>query len=741
MQRLVWLVGLTLWLVGCVAPATPAPTATPPPTATPVLTHAEGVAQAFLQAWQNADYAGMYSLLSPLSRDAIRADQFEARYQNVFNSGTVIGLNTRLISVLQEGPQARALYEVTLNTLLVGDVVRRTEMPLVFLPEANRWAVAWAESMILPELAGGGTLNMEHRVPARGNIYDRDGRGLAVQGEAVAVGVQPGRIQDETTVLTALAQLLNTRPETIKARYATARPDWYVPLGEVAASEVQANFATLSQLAGVVLSRYTTRFYPEGGLAPHVVGYLSAIPPEQLATYRARGYTGDERVGITGLEAWGEAVLAGQRGGVLRVITPQGQVIPLAESPAQPAQAIYTTLDRNLQRAVQEALGSFRGAAIVMEVNTGDIVALASNPGFDPNLFDPTNRNSVDLNRVLADPGNPLLNRATQGLYPPGSTFKMVVGTAALQAGVVRPATQINCGWTWNGLGPNFIKYDWTFAARVPQRGRINLVQALAFSCNPYFYQVALDMHAITATLLPDHARAYGFGTVTGLVGVPEAAGLVGDPAWKQATLRQTWSAGDSVNLGIGQGFIQVTALQEAVMMAALANGGTRYRPQVIDRIVDVEGQIVQTFGPEVQGRLPLTPEQLALIQQGLRAVTQEAGGTARSRFLNFEIPVLGKTGTAEDPAGGLPHAWFVGYTAANRPERPDVAIVVVLENRGEGSIYAAPIFRRLVEIYFEGRASTLYPWESDFGVSVGNLNTVLQATPALPPVFSTPAP
>lgn len=741
MRRVMWLSVVGLWLAGCLAPATPAPTATPPPTATPVLTQAEGVARAFLQAWQNADYAGMYSLLSPLSRDAITASQFEARYQNVFNSGTVIGLSTRLMSVLQEGAQARALYEVTLNTLLVGDVVRKTEMPLVFLPEHNRWAVAWTEAMILPELAGGGTLNLEYRVPARGNIYDRDGRGLAVQGEAVAVGVQPGRIQDEAAVLAALARLLNTRPETLKARYANARPDWYVPLGQVAAADVQANFETLAQLSGVVLSRYATRFYPEGGIAPHVVGYLSAIPPEQLAVYRARGYTGDERVGITGLEAWGESLLAGQRGGVLRVITPQGQVIPLAESPAQPAQAIYTTLDRNLQRAAQEALGAFRGAALVMETNTGAILALASNPGFDPNLFDLTNRNSADLNRVLADPGNPLLNRATQGLYPPGSTFKMVVGTAALQAGVVRPNTQINCGWTWTGLGQNFIKYDWTFAARVPQRGRINLAQALAFSCNPYFYQVALDMHNITATVLPDHARAYGFGALTGLEGVPEAAGLVGDPAWKQATLRQTWTPGDSVNLGIGQGFIQVTALQEAVMMAAFANGGTRYRPQVIDRIVTVDGQITRQFTPQALGELPITPDQLEVIRAGLRAVTQEAGGTARSRFLNFEIPVLGKTGTAEDPAGGLPHAWFVGYTAANRPERPDVAIVVVLENRGEGSIYAAPIFRRLVEIYFTGRASTLYPWERDFGVSVENFNETLQATPTLPPVFRTPAP
>lgn len=741
MRRALWLGAWVLWLAGCVAPATPLPTISPPPTATPVLTQAEGVAQAFLQAWQNADYGGMYSLLSPLSRDAIRADQFEARYQNVFNSGTVIGLNTRLISVLQEGARARALYEVTLNTLLVGDVVRKTEMTLVFLPEANRWAVAWSEAMILPELAGGGTLNMEYRVPARGNIYDREGRGLAVQGEAVAVGVQPGRIRDEAAVLAALAQLLKTRPETLKARYSNARPDWYVPLGAVAATEVQANFAALAELSGVVLSRYATRFYPEGGIAPHVVGYLSAIPPDQLAAYRARGYSGDERVGITGLEAWGEALLTGQRGGALRVVTPQGQVIPLAESPAQPAQAIYTTLDRTLQVAAQQALGNFRGAVIMMEVSTGAIVALASNPSFDPNLFDPTNPNSAELSRVLADPGNPLLNRATQGLYPPGSTFKMVVGTAALQAGVVRPETQINCGWTWNGLGPGFIKYDWTYAARVPQRGRINLVQALAFSCNPYFYQVALDMHAITATVLPDHARAYGFGAVTGLVGVPEAAGLVGDPAWKLRTLNQTWTAGDSVNLGIGQGFIQATALQEAVMMAALANGGRRYRPQVVDRIVTVDGQTTQTFSPEVMGELPLTPDQLALVQSGLRAVTQEAGGTARARFLNFEIPVLGKTGTAEDPAGGLPHAWFVGYTAANRPERPDVAIVVVLENRGEGSVYAAPIFRRLVEIYFTGRASTLYPWESDFGVSVANFNDTLQATPALPPVFSTPAP
>jgi len=688
--------------------STPTP-ATPDPTLT---------AQTFLEAWQINDYAGMYSLLSPLSHDAVSLEEFSARYESVARQAALQAVETRLLAVEKNGFTAHVQYSVVLHTSIVGDIARDTEMQLVYA--SSRWTVAWADAMILPELAGGNTLHMELQIPARANIYDRSGLGLAVQGEAVAVGVQPGLITDEGAVLNALSALLGLTPEAIQQKYANARPDWYVPIGEASAADVQASLGALSALSGVILSPYTTRYYPLGGIAPHVVGYLSAIPPEKVGDYQRKGYQPDERVGAAGLEAWGEPYLAGARGGRLTVVTPTGQVAAvLAESQPQPAQALYTTLDRNLQIAAQQGLGDFIGTVIVMDPASGGILALASNPQFDPNLFDPTNRNSEALQAVLDNPAKPLFNRATQGLYPPGSVFKVPMMAAALMSGLYRPESHYTCTGVWDLLGPSAIKYDWTVTFGVPPHGTINLVQGLAFSCDAYFYTIAFDLYQYNADYMSQVARQFGLGEYTQVGQVAEAQGLIPDPEWKQAAYGEPWTPGDSVNMGIGQGFVLVTPLQIAEMMAAVRNGGTLYRPQVVGRIAPPGGGATYQLEPIINGKLPTTAEQLAVIKEGLHAVTSVQHGTAYHRFLNIGLPVAGKTGTAEDPAsGGEPHAWFAGYTEADRADKPDIVIVVLVENKGEGSEWAAPIFRRIVETYFYGGKQTLYPWEAEFGVN-----------------------
>ena len=711
-----------IWVLGfgisACAALQPAPTPTPPPpTPTLATPDPEGAARTFLEAWEKSDYAAMYSLLSPLSQDAIGLSDFQARYEAAAHAATLQQVEAQILNVFKSGAKAQVSYTVTFQTALVGDLTRQTEMQLLY--DQGRWMISWTDRMILPELQGGNTLVMRYSRPARANIYDRNGLGLAVQGQGkiVTVGVQPDQITDEPTVLAALSSLLGLQPGAIKEKYASLPADWYVPLGEVSAADAQAGYAALSTLSGVFLSSSNTRDYPFGGVAPHVVGYLSAISAEKLAEYERKGYSGDERVGAAGLEAWGEPYLAGVRGGRLEAVSPSGQVFGLAESQAQPAQAIYTTLDRPLQIAVQEALGQFKGAAVVLNPDTGEVLAVASNPVFDPNVFELTGQDNPALSAILNDPGKPLLNRVAQGQYPPGSVFKVPMMGAALLSGLYTRSTSYTCTGKWDLLGPGAVKYDWTVTYGAPPHGKIDLVQALAFSCDPYFYTVAYNLYQYNPEYMSQVARQFGLGEFTQIGQAAEAKGLIPDPAWKLRAYGEPWTPGDSVNMGIGQGYVLVTPLQIAQMMAAVRNGGVLYRPQLVRHIAPPGGAPTYQFEPVVNGRLPVSAEQLALIQEGLRAVTTLPGGTARFVFPNFEIPVAGKTGTAEDPAsGGGPHAWFAGYTEADRADKPDIVVVVLVENIGEGSEFAAPIFRRIVEVYFKGRPYTLYPWETEFG-------------------------
>ena len=717
----VWRLGWSfclLVLAACQQPQ-PLPTQTPvPPTSTLNTPDPQGTAATFLAAWQSGDYAGMYSLLSPLSQAAVSFEEFQARYADTAKVSTQTSLETKVLSALKDGASAHVLYTAAVHTASVGDIVRQMDMPLVYT--SGRWAISWTDGMIMPELAGGNSLMMQYTSAVRANIYDRNGLGLAltVKDKAVEVRLQPGLIKDETATLVELSGVLNTTTTAIKQKYAAARPDWQVSLGVISAETAQANRAALEALSGVTLHPYNIREYPSHGVAPQVLGYMISIPPEKLADYQAKGYTGDERVGGTGLEAWGEKYLTGGRSGTLYVVTPSGKIAKLAESQAQPPQAIYTTFDRTLQIAAQEALGSFRGSIIILNPATGEVLALVSNPTFDPNIFELTAGNPEAVNAVLNDSGKPLLNRGTQSQYPPGSIFKIPVMAAALMSGLYQRTTSYTCTGVWNLLGPNAIKYDWTVAFGVQPHGKIDLVQALAFSCDTYFYTASLDLHNYNPDFIPQIARKFGLGEPTQIGQVPEASGLIPDPEWKLTTHGETWLPGDSVNMGIGQGFVQVTPLQIAEMIAAVRNGGTLYRPQLVHHVAPPIGAPTYQFAPIVNGKLPVTAEQLALIQEGLLGATTLPGGTARHRFLNIEIPVAGKTGTAEDPgSGGPPHAWFAGYTEANRTDKPDIAAVVMVENIGEGSEFAAPIFRRLVEVYFLGRPYTLYPWESEFNV------------------------
>jgi penicillin-binding protein 2 len=498
---------------------------------------------------------------------------------------------------------------------------------------------------------------------------------------------------------------------SIVALYENAVQDQYVAIGEVSAAEL-AKMSFVQNLPGVRVSPYTARYYEGNGAGAHVTGYTIFIPPEQMADWLARGYSVDQRIGNSALELWGEAQLAGRNGGQLTLLDSAGNPLrAIAFGESTDAQDIYTTIDFNLQKAAQFALGAYSAAAVVLRVDDGEVLAMASSPTFDPNLFEPQN-----LNRQFADNGAisaGLLNRASQDAYPAGSIFKIVTFAAGLTSGLFTRDTLYNCTGAWEELGPP-VRTDWLEGGH----GELTFLEGLSGSCNPWFWHVGRALDGWNPGWLPQTARQFGLGQATGLEQVDESPGLIPDPDWKLANKGAAWEIGDTLNVAVGQGDVLVTPLQIARLAAAIGNNGTLNQPQLVLKIQAPESAPSYEFAPITAGQLPISAEQLAALQEGMHNVTQDPIGTARSRFRGLRIPVAGKTGTAEVGIPGAldPHAWFTGYTFAGQEGKPDIAIAVWVGNSGQGSDVAAPIFRRIVEAYY-GLPYTRYPWEESVGV------------------------
>ncbi len=714
LQIAILLLLLVLLPIGCsqpeakqtiVQPTAASPTVPPPdpPTATPLPPSPEASAALFLDAWEARDYATMYNLLSPESQTAIDRERFTRRYQNALSAATVLTITTQIQSVLEKQDQAHTSFHLELETAMVGTLITDTMMSLS--RHDQRWGVEWDANLIWPRLNNDHYFRMRHSIPVRSNIYDRNGLGLATEGTNVTVGVVREKIEEEEALLETLSAITGLTPDDIQARYATAQPSWRVPVADISAEQSVEHNELLSSLPGVYREEKEGRRYPHGEAAPHVVGWVSPVPAELLDVYRARGYRGDEWVGVSGLEAWGEDILSGQHGGRLAVVTGEDEEVALvAERSAIPSRAIYTTFDRGFQEQVQQIIADRKGAIVVLDARTGAVRALASGPSFNTNIFIGA-AGETGRSQVLADPRRPLINRATLGTYPCGSVFKIITMGAGLEELGMQPQqTSFYCPGYWDGLGQASRKRCW----KEDGHGDIVLQDGLSASCNVVFYNVGKQVgDEAGPDVLPQYARSFGLGKKTGLEALPEEAGLVPDPAWRQER-GSDWWPGDTVNLAIGQGDLKVTPLQIARMMAAVANGGTLLQPYVVDRIeagLETPEQVTQ---PEAVGQLPISGVHLAAIQEGLLGVTTSAIGTASHRFAGLDIAVAGKTGTAE--AGGVdaePHSWFAAYAPAGSPE---IALAVVVENAGEGSTVAAPMARQVIEAYYGLPLSPLPP-------------------------------
>jgi len=714
-------------LAGC-GRSSPTPTLTPSPIPTDTLQPPSlqttsvpdptATARAYLEAWKAEDYAAMYAMLTPISKDAITEEDFTKFYRNVAAEAALGGWEYEIRQNIIHPRSAQVAYDVVLHSTLVGDLKRETQMNLSL--ENGQWQVQWDEALLMPDLKNGNTLRMEYRTPSRANIYDRDGHALVAQADAVAIGLDTGQVgpDSQNALLTAIYRLTGVRPEKLRDKIDAYRQNgWYLPVADVSAEDWSTLGGAASQFDGVLAQPFRARYYFSGGIAPHVVGYVSAIQQEEVEEYKRLGYNvWSDRVGQKGLEAWGEQYLSGKRGGTLYLIGPDGSIVTrLAETSPEPAQAIYTTLEKDLQKGAQDALGDFRGAIVVLERDTGRVLAMASAPEYNPNLFEPQNANySYQINDLFDPEKLPLLNRAAQGQYPLGSVFKLITISAALKSGKFTPESEYNCEYFFREL-QGVVLNDWTYDhyledGKTQASGILKLPQGLMRSCNPWFWHIGLSLfNEGLTTAVSDMGRAFGLGSRTGIE-IPDEAGQIPDPG----------SQVDATNLAIGQGGTLVTPLQVADFIAALGNGGTLYAPKVVEKIVSPDGSASYQFTPTIRSTLPITGTMLQTVQEAMVSVVKNPRGTAyyviNPFSSSYKIPIAGKTGTAES-GSGEPHAWFAGYTYAEKEDKPDIAVVVLVENGGEGSEVAAPIFRRVMEIYFLGKPQVKYPWESQIGV------------------------
>jgi penicillin-binding protein 2 len=453
-------------------------------------------------------------------------------------------------------------------------------------------------------------------------------------------------------------------------------------------------------LPGVSLRITPRRSYPLGSQLSHLLGYVSEASPHDLAADPR--YRMGDLVGKAGLEKHWEKYLRGVNGGQQVEVDAVGRKLRvLREVEEVPGDTVKLTIDLDLQEAAAHALGERHGSVVALDPNTGEILALVNHPGFDPNVFARGVRPD-EWNALLKDKHHPLNNRGIQGQYPPGSTFKIVVATAALEEGVINPFTHIHCG---GGLqfGNHYFRC-WKKGGH----GAMNLHEALVQSCDVFFYQVAQRLGIDT---IAHYARAFGLGIPTGIDLEHEKAGTIPDTAWKRKRFKQPWYAGETLSVAIGQGYVTATPLQMANLIATAAVG-KRFRPHFVRQVETPDGEVVRTETPEQIGALKVRRTTLMQLREALRDVVNTERGTGKKARLRG-VEVAGKTGTSQVVKLGqnrlkpsqLPwqqrdHAWFVAYAPADAPE---IAVVALVEHAdGGGGAVAAPVAREVMDRYFQ---------------------------------------
>lgn len=551
--------------------------------------------------------------------------------------------------------------------------------------------------------------------PNRGLILDRNGRVLAHNYSAYTLELTPSKITDLKATIDELAKLVEITPANRKhfaKIMAESRNFQTLPLRtRLTDEEVARIAANRYRLPGVEVKARLFRQYPQGPSASHLIGYIGRINDADLQELQDDGrydnYRGTDHIGKVGIEQSYETQLHGITGAE-QVETDAGghAVRMLSHTNPVSGDNLVLYLDSKLQAIAEQAFGSYRGALVALDPKTGGVLAFVSHPEFDPNLF-VDGIDTANWNALNDSPDHPLLNRALRGAYPEGSTIKPFMALAGLHYGLRTPQDTIVDPGYFSLPGSSHRYRDW----KPSGHGIVNMHNAIVQSCDTYFYRLANDMGI---DRMYSYLSQFGFGRKTGIDMDGELSGVLPSRAWKAKHSRQPWYPGETVIAGIGQGYNLATPLQLAVATAALANGGTTLRPQIVQAIIDSRTGQRKNIAPQVVAHVDIPPAQLQTIVNAMIAVTQP-GGTAVAAAAGAPYLIAAKTGTAQVvgirqnekynasrmQATHRDHAVFIAFAPADAPK---IAIAVLVENGGHGGTAAGPIARAVMDYYLLGK-------------------------------------
>ena len=558
----------------------------------------------------------------------------------------------------------------------------------------------------LRRLSKNNCIRLKSTDPSRGMIFDRNGTLLVDNRPAFDLNIVLKDAKPIEQTVKKLSKYINVPESELMAKIENDKTvSSYKPIilkKDIGRDTLAAVEVRKFDLPGVAVDVKPRRHYVEPQTASHLIGYLSEINADELNSEEYPGYTVGDYIGKYGIEKIFESFLQGKRGGRQVEVNVMGQVVRILKTvDAQPGQNLYLTIDLRVQKKAEELLKGVAGAVAAMDPQTGQILALASSPSFDQNIFvDGMSHEQWDS--LVSNPLRPLENKAIQGEYPPGSTFKIITAIAGLEEGVIDKNTILFCpGWYKYG---NRVYRCWKHAGH----GDINVVKALAESCDVFFYQVGQKLGIDRLSM---YAIASGLGSPTGIDLDHESAGLIPTAEWKKRRIGVDWQGGETLSVAIGQGYDLATPLQMLDFIAAVANGGKIYKPLILKSVYSSEGSVILESKKQLVGKLPVSKQTLQIIKEGLWNVVNNRKGTAWIAHVDG-LDISGKTGTSqvvgrskehglseEELAHQLKsHAWFVAFAPS---EDPKIAVSVIVEHGGHGSSAAAPIAREVIKTYF----------------------------------------